>query len=118
MATLDWIAKTVDTTGRPCPVRLAEACPGHRQGCAWWLDEVLEKAVTGGETAVQGGCGMLWLYAIQLEVRSEAIRTQASLDKTATTFRDAAASVAGVIAEAARHARALDNGRAALPEAP
>jgi hypothetical protein len=93
MATLDWIAKTVDTAGRPCPVRLAEACPGNRQQCAWWLDEVLEKGATGAETAVQGGCGLLWLYAIQHEVRSEAIRTQAGLDKTATEVRQAGQAV-------------------------
>ena len=80
MAAKDWIERTVDTTGRPCPLRQIP-CPGTRKECAFWLDEILAQGAT---TALQGGCAVLYQYTLLHEVVLESVRTQASIN-TATT---------------------------------
>ena len=82
MANVDWIAQTVNTKGRPCPVRLADPCPGTRDGCAWWVEEIVTNEA--GKTRAISGCLMAWQYVMGHEVTNECKRTQAALGQAAT----------------------------------
>ncbi len=83
MADRGWIERVVNTKGRPCPLRLSDACPGAATSCAFWLDEIVRNTETG-DADVQGGCAVLWLYVQTNENRLEQQRLLATLDKHAT----------------------------------
>ena len=98
MASREWVAKTVDTKGRPCPYRLAEPCPGSREGCAFWLDEILQQAGAEGRTAeLQGGCGVLYQYVAIHEALLEQVRTQAAISQAAEEVFKAGQAMAAMV---------------------
>ena len=99
MADLKWIQRVVDTAGRPCPL-MKMKCPGTRQKCAFWVDEVLKNAATGADD-LQSGCLMAWQYVIGHEIMLESVRTQAGMDKVATAAVESGAVVARTLVQLA-----------------
>lgn len=76
-----WITNVVSTKGRPCPYRLADPCPGTRDGCAFWIHEILTNSE--GKAAAQEGCLIGFQYVMTHGVMLEQIRASASADKVA-----------------------------------
>lgn len=101
MANLEAVKRTVNTANRPCPLRLAERCPGERSGCAFWLAETF---TSEGRTEVVEGCMFAFQYVMSHEIALESVRMQASLDKTSTTMRDTGKGLMTVIAASGRRA--------------
>ena len=95
MADFDWIKKTVNTEGRPCPHRLGERCPGERSGCAFWIDEVLESA---GQHRTLSGCLHAFAYIMNHEVVLESVRTQAAINQAATSTKRAGDALVSAVA--------------------
>lgn len=93
---IDWIRQTVNTAGRPCPLRLAERCPGERSGCAFWVTQTLE---SGAQRELVEGC-MFTFQFVQLNALTlESVRTQAGIDKAAETMRKAGAGLLAAVTE-------------------
>ena len=88
MSNREWLRRTVETKGRPCPLRLGDPCPGTRDGCAFWLDEVIS---FGPETDLQAGCLITFQYVQQHNSVLEATRQNAGLDKVVNTIARASA---------------------------
>lgn len=62
------------TAGRPCPLRLAEKCPGHHEGCAFWRFQHVEM---GGQQSVIGNCTLVLAMEAGARGVGEQIGTQA-----------------------------------------
>jgi len=88
MPDLEWVKKTVDTARRPCPLRLAERCPGERSGCAFWI---VEQLVSGAQHAIVEGCMFAFQYVQSHEILLENVRTQATLQQAGETVNRAMA---------------------------
>lgn len=86
MANLDWIKRTVNTAGRPCPIRLSDKCPGERAGCAFWIAENVE---SGAQHDIVEGCLIAWQYVVANAQMVESIRTQATVQQAGDTIRRA-----------------------------
>lgn len=93
---IDWIRRTVDTSGRPCPLRLAERCPGERSGCAFWVTQTLE---SGAQRELVEGCLFTFQFVQMNALTLESVRTQAGIDKAANTVRQAGAGLLAVVTE-------------------
>ena len=81
MASREWLEKTVNTKGRPCPLRLADPCPGTTEGCAFWLEEIIQNS--DNDVAVQSGCAFMFQYVQQHNTVLESMRVGTGLDKVA-----------------------------------
>lgn len=95
MADINWMKRTVNTAGRPCPLLFADKCPGTAAGCAFWLDEHVRNAT--GDSEPMAGCLFVWQYVIAHETVLESVRTQASLNQTATTVREAGHAIVATV---------------------
>lgn len=95
MADKGWIAKIVNTEGRPCPLNVMTPCPGTRKGCAFWLDEVLRDAA--GSAEPQSGCLHAFQYVMHHEVVLEHTRTQAAISQHTSHVNKAAGALAKVL---------------------
>lgn len=94
-----WLAKVVDTSGRPCPLRDGIPCPGTRKECAFWLDEVIQHVGTDGtQHELQGGCVVLYQYMLSHEIVLESVRAQAAMNVAAGEVQKAGQVWAGLIA--------------------
>lgn len=96
MADFEWVRRTVDTSGRPCPHRLAEKCPGERSGCAFWIDEVL---VSAGQSRTLQGCLHAFSYVMHHESVLEAVRTQGAINEAATSVSRAGSMLSTAVVQ-------------------
>ncbi len=87
MASVEWIRRTVETQGRPCPYRMPLApaqrkCPGTREGCAFWVEEVLSRDGSR-DVLVQPGCLIAYQMVQAHEEVLESQRAQAAVNEMA-----------------------------------
>ena len=93
----------VETAGRPCPL-MRMKCPGSRQKCAFWIDEVLKNTANGADDLVSG-CLVAFQYVIGHEIVLESVRAQAGMDKAATAAVESGRVVARTLVQLAMEGR-------------
>lgn len=87
----EWVQRAVNTAGKPCPLRLADPCPGDSKKCAFWLQLILTNGV--GETSLMEGCAYIWQIPMLHESVVESRRAQKAANESANLFARAATAV-------------------------
>jgi hypothetical protein len=67
------------TEGRPCPLRLADPCPGTHAGCALWRMQHVEFE---GRHRVIGNCTLVLLMEASARSINEQVATTAAVESS------------------------------------